>query len=282
MNYLLITSQFLHEAFVQIVLGFLQGITEFLPISSTAHLMVVPLLLGWKEPSLSVIASLQLGSILAVLIYFWSDLCDVLKGLTLIFREKNYNNSNSTLALSLLLGNIPIVLVGLGIKFFWVEYEDSFLRSIPSIGIVSILMSVLLALSERIGSRRRTSAQIKVSDGILVGFSQILALVPGVSRSGITISSSLLVGFERATAARFSFLLGIPAITLAGLVEIKDLFMSENSLSVFTLIIGITTASITSWFSIDILIKFLQRFSTMVFVYYRLFFGSFILIWFFH
>ena len=213
-----------------LVLGIVQGLTEFLPISSTAHLKVVPVLLGWGDPGVSVTAAIQLGSIAAVIAYFRQDLSQVLRGISRAFRYGQWRDPQARLGIAMGLGTLPILPVGLLIKLFWAEgYENSPLRSIPSIAIVSIVMALLLALAERFGPRLKRLNDVSGRDGLVVGVSQVLALIPGVSRSGSTLTASLFDGWQRADAARFSFLLGVPAITIAGLLELKDAStMPEN------------------------------------------------------
>ncbi len=277
MPFFSIVAEHGYEIYRQIILGFIQGITEFLPISSTAHLIIIPSLFGWQEPSLTVIASLQLGSIVALFIYFWNDLKKVGNGFISLL--KGESNNSSRLASLIFIGNLPIIFVGLLIKIYWPGYEDSHLRSAFFIAIVSIFMALLLAMAERVGSMNRSIENISIPNSFIIGCSQVLALIPGVSRSGITISASLLSSIDRSSAARFSFLLGIPAITLAGMVEIIDTFSDSSTESLTPLIFGIFASAVTSWFSIDFLIKFLKRNSTYIFVFYRLLFGFFLLIY---
>ena len=209
-----------------LVLGVVQGLTEFLPISSTAHLKVVPVLLGWGDPGVSVTAAIQLGSIVAVIAYFRADLNKVLRGISRAIRHGQWREPEARLGIAMAVGTLPILLIGLGIKLFWAQgYEQSPLRSVPSIAIVSIVMALLLALAERNGVRRKNLPDVSGRDGLVVGLAQALALIPGVSRSGSTLTAALFDGWQRADAARFSFLLGIPAITIAGLVELKVLWM---------------------------------------------------------
>jgi undecaprenyl-diphosphatase len=177
-------------------------------------------------------------------------------------------------------GTLPILLIGLGIKLFWAQgYEQSPLRSVPSIAIVSIVMALLLALAERNGVRRKTLSDVSGRDGLVVGLAQALALIPGVSRSGSTLTAALFDGWQRADAARFSFLLGIPAITIAGLVELKDALAATAGTGPLPLLVGIVSAAVVSWLAIDWLLKFLQRNSTWIFVAYRLLFGMLLLVW---
>ncbi len=263
-----------------IVLGIVQGLTEFLPISSTAHLKVVPVLLGWGDPGVAFTAVIQLGSIAAVLAYFRQDLREVVAGVARAFRHGQWRDPAARLGLSIALGTVPIVLAGLALKHFVPDYEHSSLRSLTSIAIVSIVMALLLAAAELIGSRRRQLRQVTPRDGLLVGLAQTLALVPGVSRSGSTLTASLFDGWKRSDAARFSFLLGIPAITLAGLVEVKDAIALPANGGLIPTLVGVVTAGIVSWLAIAWLLRFLQRHSTWVFVAYRLAFGLMLLLFF--
>ena len=255
------------------MLGVVQGLTEFLPISSTAHLKVVPVLLGWGDPGVSVTAVIQLGSIAAVIGFFRRDLQQVARAMGSALRQRRWQEPDARLGLAILLGTLPILVAGLGIKVLVPDFDHSPLRSLTSIGVVSIVMALLLGLAERLGSRRRALEAVTVRDGWLVGLAQALALVPGVSRSGSTLTASLLDGWNRADAARFSFLLGIPAITIAGLVELKDAFEQPLAGGALPLLVGIATAALVSWLAIAWLLRFLQQHSTWWFVGYRLFFG---------
>ncbi|CAK6698586.1 undecaprenyl-diphosphate phosphatase [Synechococcus sp. CBW1107] len=270
---------FLEACWHALVLGIVQGLTEFLPISSTAHLKVVPVLLGWGDPGVAVTAVIQLGSIAAVLVYFRHDLAEVLAGVSRAFRHGQWGDPSARLGAAMAIGTLPIVLAGLAIKTLWPAYESSPLRGITSIALVSIAMALLLALAERVGRRQRDLPQVRPIDGLLVGIAQALAVIPGVSRSGSTLTASLFDGWQRAAAARFSFLLGIPAITLAGLVELKSAFANGASLGPIPLLIGIASAAVVSWLAIAWLLRFLQTHSTWIFVIYRLAFGLLLLLW---
>ena len=261
------------------VLGVVQGLTEFLPISSTAHLKVVPVLAGWGDPGVSVTAVIQLGSIVAVIAYFRQDLQSVLKGISVAVSRGQWREPEARLGIAMAVGTVPILIAGLAIKLFWPGYESSPLRSVPAIAVVSSVMALLLALAERIGPRIKQLVQVEGRDGLVVGLAQVLALIPGVSRSGSTLTASLLDGWQRQDAARFSFLLGIPAITIAGLVELKGAFTEPSGGGVLPLLVGIVSAAVVSWLAIDWLLKFLQRHSTWIFVIYRLLFGVLLLVW---
>ena len=263
-----------------LVLGVVQGLTEFLPISSTAHLKVVPVLLGWGDPGVAVTAVIQLGSIAAVLAYFREDLAEVLRGITRAYRFGQWSDPQARLGVAIALGTLPILVAGLLLKKFVPDYDTSPLRSMTSIAMVSIVMALLLALAEVVGRRRRTLAQVLPRDGVLVGLAQALALVPGVSRSGSTLTASLFDGWQRAAAARFSFLLGIPAITLAGLVELKGALEAPANGGPLPMLVGIFSAAVVSWLAIAWLLRYLQNHGTWVFVAYRLLFGLVILLFF--
>ena len=265
-----------------LVLGVVQGLTEFLPISSTAHLKVVPVLLGWGDPGVAFTAVIQLGSIAAVLAYFRSDLQGVLAAMGRAMREGSWGDPEARLGVAIGLGTLPIVLAGLAMKRFVPDYDNSILRSLSSIAIVSIVMALLLALAELVGVRRRALDDVQPRDGLLVGVAQALALVPGVSRSGSTLTASLFDGWQRSSAARFSFLLGIPAITLAGLVEMKDALASPANGGLLPMVVGVLSAALVSWIAIAWLLRFLRQHSTWVFVAYRLVFGIVLLVAFRH
>jgi undecaprenyl-diphosphatase len=260
-------------------LGVVQGLTEFLPISSTAHLKVVPVLLGWGDPGVAVTAVIQLGSIAAVIAYFRRDLAEVLSAVADALRRRDGSDPAARLGFAIVVGTVPILLAGLAIKRFWPGYEDSPLRSLTAIAVVSIVMALLLAVAELVGRRRRTLEDTRPRDGLLVGLAQALALIPGVSRSGSTLTAALFDGWQRPAAARFSFLLGIPAITLAGLAELSSAFSSPAGGGLVPMLLGILSAAVVSWLAIAWLLRFLQRHSTWIFVGYRLLFGLLLLQW---
>jgi undecaprenyl-diphosphatase len=276
------TLPLLEACWHALVLGVVQGLTEFLPISSTAHLKVVPVLLGWGDPGVAVTAVIQLGSIAAVLAYFRKDLAEVIRGVSRACRHGQWSDPQARLGVAILLGTLPIVFAGLLLKLFVSDYDNSPLRSMTSIAIVSIVMALLLALAEWMGRRRRTLAEVLPRDGVLVGLAQAMALVPGVSRSGSTLTASLFDGWQRPAAARFSFLLGIPAITLAGLVELKEALHAPANGGPVAMLVGILSAAVVSWLAIAWLLRFLQRHGTWIFVAYRLLFGLALLIAFRH
>lgn len=266
------------NVFQSIVLGMVQGITEFLPISSTAHLKVIPVVLGWGDPGVAYAAIIQLGSIGAVLWYFWSDLKQITAGIFKAIATKDYSSYEFRLGLGLFLGTIPIIFFGLLIKFLIPDFDNSPMRSLQVIAYTSIGLSLLLGVAEQVGRRKRGLDSLKLQDSIWVGLAQALALVPGVSRSGSTLTAALFTGLDRAPAARFSFLLGIPAITIAGLVELEGAIeIGLGNTGIMPLIVGTISAAIFSYAAIAWLLKFLQNHNTWVFVAYRLAFGIAIL-----
>ncbi|MGD1906494.1 MAG: undecaprenyl-diphosphate phosphatase [Leptolyngbyaceae cyanobacterium] len=261
-----------------IVIGLVQGLTEFLPISSTAHVKVIPVILGWGDPGVTFTAVIQLGSIAAIVWYFWDDLTQVSRNMVKAAYQKQFSSPDFQLGFGIIVGTVPIVFFGLLIKTFIPNYDESPLRSTVAIAIASIVMALLLALAEQIGQRQRGFAKLGLWDGILMGCAQALALIPGVSRSGSTLTAGLFMGLERSTAARFSFLLGVPAITLAGLVELQDLITSPDAgTGWLPLAGGLIAAVVSSYLAIAWLIQFLKTHSTWIFVWYRLGFGVAIL-----
>jgi len=266
------------DIFQAAVLGMVQGLTEFIPISSTAHLKIVPQALGWGDPGVAFSAAIQLGSIVAVLSYFWTDLRQVLGGSVRAIQARDWESLDFRIALGIAIGTIPIVLVGLAVKLFLGEFYDTVVRTSTVVAIVSIVMGLLLGLSEELCKHSRGFAGLRTRDGVLVGLAEALAVIPGVSRSGSTITAGLFLGLDRATAARFSFLLGIPAITLAGLLEIKDLLLGVSHSELLALVAGLISAIGFSYVAIAWLIRFLQTQSTWVFVWYRVVFGAVLLV----
>ncbi len=253
-----------------IVLGTVQGLSEFLPISSSAHLRVIPSLLGWADPGAAFSAVIQLGSTVAVITYFARDLIGLFKGSFIALKSQDYMNHDLRLLVGILIGTIPICILGLLFKHL-LEQDQSPIRSLSVIGIASIVMGLFLFFAEQQDKQSRDLLQTGILDGLLVGLGQALALIPGCSRSGSTLTVALLLGIKRADAARFSFLLGIPAITLSGLLELKKIIDDGlNNESMNALFWGFLVSTIVSYIVIAWFIKFLQFHSLKVFVLYRL------------
>jgi undecaprenyl-diphosphatase len=261
-----------------VVLGIVQGLTEFLPISSSAHLRIAPTLMHWQDPGVAYDAVIQLGSVLAVISYFAKDLWRISIGAVKGVAVRDFAAQDVRVAAAILLGTVPIGILGILLKHL-IEQPDSPIRSVTVVGIASIVMGLFLMLSEKLGTHQRSIESIGARDGLLVGFGQCMALIPGCSRSGSTLTVAMLLNLKRADAARFSFLLGIPAITLAGLLEFKK--MVESGLAgdaITNLIVGFVVSTVVSYAAIAWLLKYLQHHSTWVFVIYRLIFGSAVLI----
>lgn len=272
------TGIFQPNLWQSVFLGLVQGLTEFLPISSTAHLKVVPVALGWGDPGAAYTAVIQLGSIAAVIWYFWSDLTSITGGAARAIARRDYHSQDFRIALGIALGTLPIVFFGFLIKIFIPNFDNSPVRSTATIAIVSIVMALLLGAAELFTRHKRNFDHLRMQDGILMGMAQALALIPGVSRSGSTLTAGLFMGLERAAAARFSFLLGIPAITLAGLVQLKDAVEAGLGETGFLpVVVGIISAAVFSYLAIAWLLLYLQTHKTWIFVWYRLGFGVLIL-----
>ena len=262
------------EYFKYIIYGLIQGLTEFIPVSSSAHLKVISLFLGIDDPGSSLSAIIQLGSVLALFWYFRNE---VFK-----FRTKCLSKSfnyllKGRLLKSILIGTIPIILLGGSIKLFIPYFFDKFLRSNLSIALVSLTMAIFMYLADNSKKGSVNLNNHNYSDSFLIGFTQAFAIFPGVSRSGVTISTALISGWERGEAAKFSFLLGIPAISLAAIVEFISSFNEFTSLSFFPLLIGFITTFLSSLLAIDFLLKYVSSNGLKVFIIYRVIFGVVIL-----
>jgi undecaprenyl-diphosphatase len=256
------------------VLGVIQGITELLPISSTAHLRVIPALLGWRDPGSAFSAAMQLASFVAVIAYFRKDIGSFGGATLRAVTSRNFSSPDFRVVLGILLGTVPLIITGLLLKPV-LNACHSPLRGLLVIGLASIVMSFLLALAEKTARHRRGFGDITLRDGLIVGLAQALAVIPGVSRSGSTLTAALFCGMERETAARFSFLLGLPAITLAGLFELRVLYKAGlNSEGWETLLVGLVCASVAAFAAIYGLMHYLERRSTWIFIWYRLLFGA--------
>lgn len=243
------------------LLGIVQGLTEFLPISSTAHLRIVPALLGQADPGAAFSAVIQLGTLLALLVYFARDLfIDMPRAM---FRRDG--SENARLPWLLALGTIPIVAAGLSLK----DYITGDLRSLWVVGGSLIVVGVLMAVVDRRAKIARGMADLGWRDAALIGAAQALALIPGVSRSGSTIVMALVLGMRRSDAARFSFLLGIPAIAGAGIFELREAVAVLGEGAVMPILVGTATAFISGYAAIAWLISFLGRRSLVPFAAYR-------------
>jgi undecaprenyl-diphosphatase len=254
------------SAFEAIVLGLVQGLTEFLPISSSGHIRIVSAFFGWDDPGAAFTAVIQLGTMAAVLVYFRRDLWHIARSwvteLRLPFRERS---RDANLGWFIILGTIPIAIFGLAFRH---QIEDG-ARDLYLIGSMLIAFSFVMLAAERFGTRRRGLPEMDGRDGIFIGFAQALALIPGVSRSGATISAGLFRGFDRTAAARYSFLLSVPAVVLSGLFELRDVGDGTGA-SAGATVIATLVAFVSGYFAIAWLLRYLAGHSLAVFAAYRI------------
>ena len=260
-------------------LGIVQGLTEFLPVSSTGHLTIVGKLMGListenPERWTSFIAVIQLGTLLAILIYFWKDLWNIfiffIKDNIIERKKYSLQEINSKMGWLIILGSIPVTVIGLGFKD---AIEGAFTKNLYVIATSLIVLGIILALAEKIGKFTREMKNLTWIDSLIIGFAQSLALIPGSSRSGTTITAGIFLGLKRETAARFSFLLSVPAILGSGLLEFYSSLEYIQIDGLITLTIATITSAISGYLTIAFLLSFLKKHSTMVFVYYRISIG---------
>jgi len=259
-----------------IILGIIQGLTEFIPISSTAHLTLAGHLMGLIDPDspekwTSFIAIIQLGTLAAVLIYFKSEIYRIPKSFVsenLIKRRTFKSQSHdSRMGWLIIIGTIPIVIVGLLFKDF---IEGSFTKELNVIAGSLIILAIVLAIAEKVSKRTKQMEQITIWDTIIIGLAQCVALIPGSSRSGTTITAALFTGLNRETAARFSFLLSIPAILASGLLSVYQALVYIDASDAVNLIVATLFSAISGYYSIGFLINFLKKHTTFLFIYYRI------------
>jgi undecaprenyl-diphosphatase len=261
------------DAFQAIVLGIVQGLTEFLPISSTAHLRLVPAFFGWDDPGTAFTAVVQLGTMAAVLLYFRHDLWNIARAWLRSLRDPAARGTlDARLGWYLIVGTIPISILGLAFK----DKIETDARQLVLIGIALIALGVVLEVAEKVGRKTREVESLTMKDGILIGCAQACALVPGVSRSGSTITAGLLLGLTREAAARYSFLLSVPAVVLSGLFELKDVGDGGGAGAIPTIIATIF-AFVVGYASIAWLLKYLTRHPVTIFVIYRVVLGVVVL-----
>lgn len=259
-----------------IVLGILQGLTEFLPISSSAHQLIVPAMLGWEDPGAAFTAVTQLGTEAAVLIYFRNDLWSIATVWTRsLYRPVLRSTAHARMGWYLIVATIPIGLLGLAFQH---QIENG-ARNLWLVGTVLIVFGLVLGYADRVGTHERELGQISTRDGVLIGLAQSLALIPGVSRSGSTMSAGLLLGLERAAAARFSFLLAVPAVVLSGLFELKDVVSGSegNGDPLGYVLLATVIAFFVGYAAIAWLLRYLTTHSVRLFVVYRVVLGVVVL-----
>jgi undecaprenyl-diphosphatase len=262
--------------FEAIVLGIVQGLTEFLPISSTAHLRIVPAFVGWDDPGSAFTAVIQLGTTAAVLIYFRDDLWRIARAWLASLRRGGAQHSrDARLGWYIVLGTIPIGIFGLAFKH---DIENG-ARDLYLIGTALIVFGLVMLAADRAARQEREIGSMTAADGVFVGVSQALALIPGVSRSGATISAGLFRGLTREAAARYSFLLSTPAIVLSALLELKGIIdgSEHTGASATDLVVSTLFAFVVGYWSISFLLRFVTRHGLTPFVVYRLGLGALVL-----
>ncbi|MBZ0180568.1 MAG: undecaprenyl-diphosphatase UppP [Melioribacteraceae bacterium] len=270
--------------FEAIFLGIVQGLTEFLPISSTGHLTIAGKLMGLisdenPEHWTAFIAVIQLGTLLAILIYFWNDLWSILLNFLKenLHEKKKFSSQSidSRMGWFIIIGSIPVVIIGLGFKDL---IEGALTKNLYVIASSLIILAIILAIAEKVGKFKKEMKDLTWKDSLIVGFAQSLALIPGSSRSGTTITAGLFVGLKRETAARFSFLLSVPAILGSGLLEFYESLNFIDFDGFINLFVATIAAAISGYLTIEFLLRFLRKNTTFIFIYYRIAIGMTIFI----
>ncbi|MGB6176440.1 MAG: undecaprenyl-diphosphate phosphatase [Methylocella sp.] len=259
-------------------LGIVQGVTELLPISSTAHMRIVPAFLGWQDPGSAFSAAMQVAALAAVVSYFWADVRGIGSGSLRAMRRGDFRDWNFRFSAWIILATLPIVAAG-ALLAPLLNACHSPLRSLTVIAIACVVMSGLLALAEIYSRHKRTLDHATLRDAMIIGLAQIGALIPGVSRSGATLTAALSLDFKRAEAARFSFLLGLPAIAAAGLLEVWELYKAHLDAHGWAVLsFGLLVASLSAFVAIWGLLRILERFSAWPFAAYRGLMGIFLFV----
>ena len=265
------------DLFQAIVLGIVQGLTEFLPISSSGHLRIVPAFAGWEDPGAAFTAVIQLGTMAAVVLYFRQDLVHIARTWTASLRDRSKRGElDARLGWYLIIGTVPIVVFGVAFS----HQIETGARDLYLIGTTLIALGLLLLVAEKVSRRERDLSDITRRDAIVIGFAQAAALIPGVSRSGATITAGLFLGMDRVAAARFSFLLSIPAVVLSGLYELRDVVggSAEGAVGVAPTAVATLLSFVSGYLAIAFLLKFLTTHTTAVFVAYRVVLGAAVLV----
>jgi undecaprenyl-diphosphatase len=254
-----------------IVLGIAQGLTEFLPISSTAHLRIIPAFAGWEDPGAFFTAVVQLGTMAAVVIYFWRDLVRITRTWLASLRRPDLRGElDARMGWYVIVATIPIVIFGFAFR----DQIETGARNLYLIGVMLIVLGLILLWADRTSRRVRDVKDVGMRDAVWVGLAQALALIPGTSRSGATITAGLFLGLKREAAARFSFLLSVPAIVLSGLYGLLEIATGSGDASLGALALATVFAFIFGYLSIAFLLRFLTTHSMLVFVVYRVALGA--------
>jgi undecaprenyl-diphosphatase len=267
----------MEEIIKAIVLGIVQGLTEFLPISSTAHLRIIPAFFGWKDIGSGYTAVMQIGTMIAIIIYFWKDLMNMFISVVKSAGNKDYkSNPHTRLFINVAIGTIPILIFGYALK----DFIDHQFRSLYVISITMILFSIVIAIAEKVSKMNNPIENLNIKDSIIIGLFQSIALIPGTSRSGSTMSGAFFRNMNREAAARYSFLLSIPAVLISGLYKLyserKVLLASGDSIE--SIVIATVVSGIVGFISIWFLLRFLKTHTMMLFIVYRIILGVIVLV----
>jgi len=253
------------NAFQAIVLGLVQGATEFLPISSSGHLVLVPWLLGWDEPGLAFDIMVHWGTLVAVVAFFWRDLFILARGWVQSFAVRRLNEPEARLAWLIILGTLPGALMG----YLWESFFEGLFGSPAKVAGLLLVTGTALAASERLGKRQRRMSDLNILDSLLISFAQGCAIAPGISRSGATMAAGLLLGLKREAAARYSFLLATPIILGAGALQLGKLLASGGvSGQLVPLVLGFLSAAASGYLCIELLLSYLRRGKLYIFAIY--------------
>jgi undecaprenyl-diphosphatase len=258
-----------------VVLGVLQGLTEFLPISSSAHLRIFPETLGWGDPGAAFTAVVQIGTELAVLIYFRHDIWRIASAWIRSLYDARWRGTvDARMGWFIIVGSLPIVILGITFK----DVIETDLRNLWIIGTTLIVLGIVLGIADRVGRNERTITQLTTKHAILFGLAQAAALVPGVSRSGATISMGRFLGYERAAATRYAFLLAIPAVVGAGLFQLPEIPNGENIYGPWPTLVATVVSFLVGYAAIAWLLRWVSTRSYLPFVIYRIALGGFTLL----
>jgi len=267
----------MQEIIKAVVLGIIQGLSEFLPISSTAHLRIIPSFFGWKDIGAAYTAVIQIGTMIAIIIYFWKDLNNMFFSFISSIKEKSYMSKPDTRLLFMVcIGTIPILIFG----YLFKDVIRTELRNIYIIAVDMVLFSFVILAGEKYTKKTASIEKLSIKDSIIIGFFQSVALIPGTSRSGSTMTGAFLRNMDRESAARYSFLLSIPAVLVSGLYELyserTSLFTSAAHIE--SLIIATIVSGIVGYISIWFFLAYLKKHTLMIFIVYRILFGLLIII----
>ncbi|TCS61611.1 undecaprenyl-diphosphate phosphatase [Varunaivibrio sulfuroxidans] len=256
------------------ILSLVQGITEFLPISSSGHLVLVPFVAHWKDQGLIVDVAVHVGTLGAVMLYLWRDIWFMIKGALEMIANRTVT-PGGRLAMLVIAATIPVVIFGFAMNHY---YKDG-LRSVTVIGWTTLVYGVILYIADKVGLTMRRMEHLRFADAITIGLAQVLALIPGTSRSGITMTAARMLGMERTESARFSMILSVPTIIGAGLLKGLDLYHSGNAALDATVAIAVGLSFVSALVVIVLLMSWLKRATFTPFVIYRIALGGFLLAW---